>query len=451
MLKPNRETVALASSIFFILPAVFIHRKERHDWQFILNISSSLFSMLLGCYFDRHKEDRVGKMEAETKKMNDLLVEANAAKTGQREGQSTPVAIKKNFSLAANLYSRARSSFENIYKKDIGNLDHEKSIFYLEILYNEAFMNYRLDRLEEAYKLVSTGLNKNNLNKLHFICINKKLLNLRGLITFIQGCNELDKKKQREIWSEAKKDFNSSFKLDSGQNNVHVFLMYLSIDPNDTNDTNNSFFSKTVQIITPGTKKEEQVATLNFDKNCILHDHLIFLYAESCAHEKEFKKSLTLYKKYKTNDDSWNGTMLDINPEAFFSSFILRLRYLEVCKEAIESYPSFANDPLERPLVFDQAFMFLNAQRFKNENSDGRYSKAYKRLAEAAHQFIDRATHENLIKRSKERPEILLKGTLPKTSSDENSCVIKNCKVRFFQLKMQLAHAKEVVTGVFHR
>jgi len=277
-------------------------RNSSHVW---LGPAASLLGTFIMSYFGRHREARDG--ERLQKNHRDELVYKDMDiqfKLGEEDLK------QQNFLSALDHFSEGFTLFNQIFNRDT----RAKAAELKQLcVYKQGLALYGLKRYDEAKSMISTFIPANDILNLSPLQIG--LVNLRGLINFIQG-RITDK---QTLWKESKIDFERTYRVDPSQNNVYLYLQYLN--------GNYRFICENI----PNEQWNPKVH-LNFEETDILFDGIMILCADACIHQKKWAHAICLYENYLT------ASQMDSN--AFTEIFWLNLNCFKAYARLLESSDS---------------------------------------------------------------------------------------------------------------
>lgn len=363
---PYRETISLLTAIGITTTCGFALKKE--NIQAWTSACATVLVATFGFHFARHTEERKRRDDC-IMRIHELSNQAAIAATGKNnEGMSVgnPDPMK-----ASNLYSQARLLLERTYQ---GHMNCETVGLYLDVLYREACNKYQVNHYEDAIKiLLDAMVVLEKIEQSPHLKTITHLFNLRGLIAFIQGYCEPDEEKQKKYFELAERFFKKSYALDSSQNDVGVYLRFLS----NNLDDDLLFFSDTVSL-----DDDKPAIEPHFNSDSFLHEPLFVIYAEGCYREKNLEKAIKFYEHVISSSE------FQINSTAIFNSFFCRLRYLQLSKlyfakaEKEEEQTAVKDkDELKTcKATFNEALLYLDHVTRLASSSFNRYIEYYNRL-----------------------------------------------------------------------
>ncbi len=314
----------------------------REDWGRIAKehayiwapVVSTIFVGILGSWGNRFRETRDVFRAREFHRVEELIKRMSSAQEQGEKALST-----MNFHLALTHFQEVICIFDKLYleKLYIAHTEHGKKL-YLDCMYKQAFVLYRLGRYVEAYATIEAVVSDESFQgDFHERVL---LLNLRALI-FIEESNlpennldkilplrKLEEVSSRTLKDEQKEEMNDqalkaiedlklSFKLDSSQNSIFLLIHYL--------EKNYAFIVRNIPIALI-----ERAIDLSSYFSSTLEETVFSICAAACVEKKEFSKAIYIYKGLLKSKQP--------NPNELFSLAQLSLNCFDAYMKLLDSH-----------------------------------------------------------------------------------------------------------------
>ncbi len=223
-------------------------------------------------------------------------------------------AMKKGqYHLALDHFHAAAEIYAHIYARD--SRVRAKQL-YLDCMYKKAMSMYCMKQNADALTLLSDVLvDPNYQGELHERAL---LFNLKGLILFHMG--RLPENSGEDsfsvLWNDAKAAFEASFKIDSSQNSIYLFLQYLT---------------KNHQFLVDNIPSALFSPRLNLSTNAsgIMQNDTLILCADACVKQQYWAKAILLYENRLSD--------MRPDPSIFFDLALVNLDCFRAYKGLIDN------------------------------------------------------------------------------------------------------------------